>query len=117
MFGTPASKDAIDKFMTVTAFVIFLEWIGPIPYLECLLTFRDSRISYPHCASAWHVFSSRFINVKFTFFGFTIAMTSWRGYLCFQDYDDDKNGNLDFHEFLKMMARNAVVISLLNVFL
>ena len=25
MFGTPASKDAIDKFMTVTTFVIFLE--------------------------------------------------------------------------------------------
>ncbi|XP_063684874.1 calmodulin-like [Bolinopsis microptera] len=43
MFGTPASKDAIDKFMT--------------------------------------------------------------------DYDDDKNGNLDFHEFLKMMARNAVVLN------
>ena len=26
-----------------------------------------------------------------------------------QDYDDDKNGNLDFSEFLKMMSRNNVV--------
>jgi len=24
------------------------------------------------------------------------------------DYDDDKNGNLDFSEFLKMMSRNNV---------
>lgn len=27
------------------------------------------------------------------------------------DYDDDKNGNLDFSEFLKMMCRNKVVLT------